>query len=251
MKPRNLILLGVTSFVITAIWNTPASFVYQYIPHNNVQLQGLLGTIWKGEADEVISKNITLNNISWSFNPLESLKSFSLKTDVVIQDSELTANGLVGINIAKTISLNNTQFETTGVLISKVQKIVKISGDIKGNISHFALIKGELPELEATYQWKQGRLIAPIRIQPAGDYTIHITLNDNGLNANISSNDAPLALSGTAQIDKKWQYSTDIKIKPAHASAKGTMNILRLAVGTLETDGSAIIKYKGQLEPFY
>lgn len=251
MKLRNLILLGVASFALTAIWKTPASFIYQYVPHENIQLQGLSGTIWKGEADEVISKKLTLNNVTWSFNPLESLTSFSLKTDIAIQDPELTAKGLVGINIAQTISLDNTQFETTGAFISKMQKIAKLSGDIKGNITHFTLAKGELPELDATYQWKQGVLTAPIRIQPAGDYAISISPSDNGLNAKISSNDAPLVLSGTANIDDKWQYSTDINIKPANASAKGTMNILRMAIGKLEADGSAVIKYKGQLKPFY
>ncbi len=251
MKLRNLILLGIASFTVTAIWKTPASFAYQYLPHDNVQLQGLSGTIWKGEADELISKKINLHNITWSFNLLKSLSSFSLKTDIEIQDTELTVKGLVGINMAQTISLDHTQVETTGAFISKMQKIAKLNGDIKGNINHFELAKGELPELEATYQWQQGTLIAPIRIQPAGDYAIRISPSDNGLDAKISSNNAPLALSGTAKIDKKWQYTTDIKIKAANASAKGTMNILRMAVGKLEADGSAVIKQKGQLKPFY
>ena len=251
MKLRNLILLGVSSFLVTAIWKTPASFVYQYVSHKNIQLQGLSGTIWNGKADELVSKNLTLNNVAWRFNPLKSLASLSLKTNIAIQDPELTANGLVGINMSQTISLDNTQFEATGAFISKMQKIAKLSGDIKGNITHLTLAKGELPELEATYQWKQGVLIAPIRIQPAGDYMVSISPSDDGLKAKINSHDAPLVLNGTAKINNKWQYSTDINIKPANASAKGTMNILRIAVGKLEADGSAVIKYKGQLKPFY
>ncbi|RTZ65150.1 MAG: hypothetical protein DSZ29_04685 [Aquificaceae bacterium] len=251
MKLRNLILLGIASFAVTAIWKTPARFAYQYAPHDKVQLQGLSGTIWKGEAKELISKTFTLNNLAWSINLLESLKSFSLKTDIAVQDPELTMNGLVGINLAKTISLDNTQIETTGAFISKIQKIAKFSGDLKGNIKHFSLAKGELPVLDASYQWKQGILTAPIKIQPAGDYALSITPSDKGLSAKISSKDAPLMLSGTANIDDKWQYVTDIKIKPANASAKGTMNILRMAVGKLESDGSAVIKQKGQLKPFY
>ncbi|HIO92331.1 MAG TPA: type II secretion system protein N [Leucothrix mucor] len=251
MKLGKLILLGTVSFAATAIWKTPANFVYQYVPHENMQLQGLSGTIWKGEADELITKNISVNNVAWSVDLLQSLLNLSLKTNVTVQDSEISANGLVGINLAQTITLDNAQFEATGSFISKLQKMAKLSGDIKGNITHLKLVKGELPELEASYQWKQGMLLAPMRIQPAGDYAVSISPDDNGLSAKISSKDAPLMLSGTAKIDDKWQYVTDIKIKPANASAKGTMNILRTVLGKLEADGSALIKQKGQLKPFY
>ena len=251
MKLRNLILLGISSFSITAIWQTPASFVYQHVPQDKVQLHGLSGTIWSGEADEMISKKLSLNNISWSVNVLESLMSLSLQTDIKIQDSELSLDGLFGISPTQTISLKNTNFKTTGVFISKLQKMAKLSGDISGNVRYLQLAKGKLPELDANYQWKQGTLAAPIRIQPAGDYAIRVSPNDNGLTAKISSKNAPLALSGTAKINKEWKYNTDITIKPANASAKGTMNILRMAVGKLEADGSAVIKQQGQLKPLY
>jgi general secretion pathway protein N len=251
MKLNHLILLGITSFSATAIWNLPATFAYQYLPHQSVQLNGLEGTVWNGKAKEITTPQLTLNNISWSIDVLQSLMSLGLKSNIDIQDPDLTFKGLAGFNISQTISLENAFFETSGAFASTVQKVVKLRGDIKGNIKHFELAKGQLPVLDANCYWKQGELLSPIRLKPAGDYSIIIKPSHNGLTANIGSNNAPLALSGDAKIDTNWKYKTNINIKAAMASGKGTMNMIKMLVGKLEKDGSAIIKQHGQFKPFY
>jgi general secretion pathway protein N len=251
MKLRNLILLGISSFSATAIWNIPAAFAYQYAPLKNIQVNGLSGTVWNGEAKEVVTKKLTLNNISWSVDLLKSLTSLGLKSNIEIQDPDITFKGLAGFNISQTISLDDAQIETTGAFASKFQKLAKLRGDIKGSIKHFEMAKGKLPVLDANYQWKQGELLSPMRIQPAGDYSVIIKPSDNGLTANIGSSNAPLELSGDAKIDTNWKYKTNIKIKAANASGRGTMNMVKMAVGRLENDGSAIIKQQGQLQAFY
>ncbi len=251
MKLRNLILLAILSFSAAALWKMPASFAYQYIPQGNIQAQGISGTIWKGEAKQVTLNKITLQNISWSVDPLESLTSFALKSQLQIQDPDLNLNGLVGLNMSQTLTLDNMKIEASGAFASKFQKLAKISGDIKANINYLELIKGQLPIIDATIQWQQGELITPIKIRPAGDYSILITPNDKGLKAKISSHKAPLILSGEANIDKKWKYNTHINIKASTTANRGIMNMLKMVVGKLEPDGSALIKQQGQLKAFY
>lgn len=251
MKLRNLILLGIVSFSAAALWKMPASFAYQYIPQGNVQAQGISGTIWNGEAKQITLKKITLQNISWSVDPLKSLTSLALKSHLQIQDPDLNLAGLVGMNISQSLSLDNMQIEATGAFISKFQKLAKIKGDIKADITHFELDQGELPVVDATIQWQQAELIAPIRIRPAGDYSIIITPNDKGLNAKISSHKAPLIINGEVNVDQQWKYTTNINIKAATVANRGIMNMLKMVVGKLERDGSALIKQQGQLKAFY
>ncbi len=251
MKLKSLILLSILSFGIAALWKMPASFAYQYIPQGNIQAQGLSGTIWKGEAKQMSLNKIVLQNISWSVDPLKSLTSLALKSKLQIQDPNLNLNGLVGINMSQTLTLDNMSIEANGAFASKFQKLAKISGDIKANINHLELIKGQLPIMDATIQWQQGELLAPIKIRPAGNYSILITPNDQGLKAKISSHKAPLILSGEANIDKKWKYNTHINIKAATRANRGLMNMLKMVVGKLEPNGSALIKQQGQLKAFY
>lgn len=251
MKIRNLILLGIVSFGAAALWKMPANFAYQYAPHSHLQAQGISGTIWNGEAKQITLKKIQLDNVSWTIDPIKSLMSLGLKSQLQIQDPNLSVNGLAGINFSQTISLENTQIKATSAFISKFQKLARIKGDIKANITQLELVKNQLPLLDATVQWKQGELTAPIRISPAGDYSILVTPNDNGLNAKITSDQAPLILSGDVNISTDWKYTTNIKIKASTAANKGIMNMLKMVVGKLERDGSAIIKQQGQLKPFY
>lgn len=250
MKLRNLILLGVASFAVTAIWKMPASFAYQFLPQDKVKLQGLSGTVWDGKVKQATINNMSLSNIAWTVNVIETLSRFSLISDVSITDADVTANGLLGISPSQTITLDNTQVETTGAFITKLQKMVKLSGDISSHIRHLSVSKGELPVLDANILLKQGALIAPMRIAAVGDYSIVVEPTDNGLNAKISSNEAPLQLSGDATIDHKWNYNTNINIKPTKTAGKGLVNVLKLA-GKPAKDGSIPIKQKGQLKPFY
>ncbi|MCK5902754.1 MAG: type II secretion system protein N [Cocleimonas sp.] len=253
MKVRNLILLGISSFTIAAIWKTPASFAYQYLPVKAVQLNGISGTIWNGEIKDLQYKKLNLNNITWSVDPLKSLQSLSLKTHLEIQDPDLTLKGLMGIDIDQTLMMEDTQVETNGAFVSRLQKIAKLTGDFSATINYFSLAKGQLPELDAHYQWKRGKLIAPIRISSAGDYSVVVTSSNKGLNAKISSSAAPLAIKGEANIDKEWVYNAHVNIAPSNdnPSSKGIMNMLRMATGQLEADGSAVIKQQGKAKPFY
>ncbi len=251
MKLKGLIILGIISFSGAALWKMPANFAYQYIPHGNIQAQGISGTIWHGEAQQVTFKKVTLTNISWALNPIESLKSIALKSQIQVQDPDLSIKGLSGINFSQTLSLENTQIETSGAFVAKLQKMVRLSGDIEAHIRYLEMPKGELPILDANIQWKHGELVAPIRIRPAGDYSVLITPNDKGLNAQISSHKAPLVLTGEANIDREWKYNTQIEIKATTTANRGIMNMLKMMVGKLEKDGSAIIKQQGQLTAFY
>lgn len=250
MKLRNLIILGLVSFSAAALWKMPASFASQFLPEDTVKLQGLTGTVWNGKAKEASFNDISLKNVSWSINLLESFSSFSLKSDIDIVDSDITANGLFGVNSSQTITLENAQVETTGAFIGNFQKMIKLKGDISSNIRSLSLSKGELPKLDANILLKQGTLVAPMNISPAGDYSIAVEPVDNGLKAKISSNEAPLQLGGEANIDDKWNYTTDINIKPTKTAGKGLVNVLKLA-GKPAKDGSIPIKQKGQLKPFY
>ena len=251
MKLKGLILLGIVSFSAAALWKMPASFAYQHIPHGNIQAQGISGTIWYGKAEQISFKKITVNNVSWAFNPIESLKSVALKTQIQIQDADLSANGLAGVNLSQTLYLENAQIEISAAFIAKLQRMAKLKGDIEAKITYLELAKGVLPIIDANIHWKQGELITPIRIRPAGDYSLIITPDNNkGLNAKINSHKAPLILEGEANIDSQWKYNTNIKIKATPAN-QGIMNMLKMVIGKLEKDGSAIIKQQGQLTAFY
>lgn len=251
MKTRNLILLGVASFAVAALWKTPASFVTNVLPDDQLQATGLSGTIWNGQAQQVTINKTVLQNVSWSVKPLASLLSLSLKSNFTVDDPQIKANGIVGYGLGNTLSLSDTRFDTNGEFISRFIKLAKIKGDLLGQIKAFSLSKGELPEVEAVYQLQQGELIAPMRIQPTGDYKVAVSPQGTGLIANLSSNEAPLELSGNATIDEQWNWQTDIKIKPAAGANPGIMNVLKMAAGKLEADGSAVIRQKGQMTPVY
>lgn len=71
-------------FLIALVVTVPARFALQFVPlPPAVQIGGVEGTLWRGEADTVLVDGTMLRNLNWQVQPL------SLLTGRVVADIEL------------------------------------------------------------------------------------------------------------------------------------------------------------------
>jgi len=123
MRTFKLILLGLVTFAITALWLTPAAFVAPYIERAapNVKITNASGTIWNGEATSVQANNFDLGAVDWKLRPLKSLLSLSLVTDLTVEGNELNASGNVAYGLDQSIKLNTVKFDADAGMIKRFQ----------------------------------------------------------------------------------------------------------------------------------
>jgi general secretion pathway protein N len=244
---KKILFLGLLAFLAAALWQLPLSYAKPYAEKyvRGLQLKGVSGTVWNGEAQQLIANNRNLENVKWNVKPLESLTSLSLKFDFDMKGRDLTANGLAGITPNKTLILNNTQFELSASYINKQQRLAKLSGDITGNIKYAELNQKDLPIIDGIVDWKEAAVSSPIKLAQ-GDYHAIITPDSGNLNIQLSSSDAPVELGGKITLNKEWIYKTDLNIKATDPNLAPMMGLL----GKKQANGAVNIKRQGDLKPF-
>ena len=163
---KKIIFLGLLAFLVAALWQLPLSYAKPYAEKyvRGLKLEGTSGTIWKGEAKQLIANNTNFEKVKWNVKPLESLTSLSLKFDFDIQGRDLTAKGLAGIKPNKTLVIDNTLFDLNASYINKQQRFAKLSGDIKGNIKHAEINQQDLPMIDGIIDWKEAAVSSPIKL---------------------------------------------------------------------------------------
>ena len=244
---KKIIFLGLLSFLAAALWQLPLSFANPYLVKyvKGVTLEDVSGTVWNGEAKHLFANDIDFEKVKWSVKPLQSLTSFSLKFDFDIQGRDLTANGLAGITLNKTLILDKTKFDLNASYLNTQQRFAMLSGDIKGNIKHAEINQKDLPIVNGTIDWKEAALNSPIKLTQ-GDYHAVITPDAGDMNIKLSSSDAPVELAGTIKLNKEWLYDTDLKIKSADPSIISMIGM----IGEKQADDMVNIKQKGDLKPY-
>lgn len=244
---KKKVLLGVLSFLLAALWLLPLSIVKPYVEKmaQGFKLGGVSGTVWNGEALNFTANNQYLGKVNWQVQPLQSLTSLSLKTIFNIDGDELSAKGLAGLTLDKKITLNDTQFDLNASYINKLQKNVKLAGNFKGNIKYAEIGQQKVPNVDGILDWKEGAIDSPINVE-AGDYRAVIIPVSGDLEISLSSNEAPIELSGDLKLKSDWTFTTNLKAK---ANIPGLTSMLNIA-GKPQADGTVLINQTGNLKPY-
>ncbi len=247
---KKVIILSSVVFLIALLLKTPASIIASQVEKNTpVVLQGVSGSLWKGNAARVVFKGIDLGEASWTLSPL-GLVTGSARGDFRLKGKELTANGAYKISISKTLMLDDVQFTASGYFINKTQRYAKLTGNFRGTIEHLEMQQNEPltpPLVSGLLNWEKGGLDSPIKL-PVGNYQLKIEPESEGkLIGKITANDAPVDIKGQIVLDNKWQYQADLKLKTTArgASLKGMLSM----IGQPKADGYIHIKEKGSLTP--
>ncbi len=250
MRTFKLILLGLLTFVLAALWLTPAAFVAPYIEKAapNLKIANASGTIWNGQAGSVRTNNFDLGSVDWKIRPLKSLLSLALVTDLDIQGPELNAAGTAAYGSDKSIRLESIKFDAEAGIIRRFQPQVQLTGKFEGLIDDAEIVPGGFPVVNGVVNLVNGGVIFP-RVEP-GNYRADIKSEDSSLIAEISSVDSPLSLDGKASINSDWQYQSDVLAKGSSELNPMVMNLLRPVAGNNPgPDGSLRINRKGKIQP--
>ena len=251
MKTFKLILLGLLTFIITAVWLAPAAFVAPYIQRlaPNIAISGSSGTIWNGAANNLQVNNFDLGQVNWKVLPLKSLTSLSLVSDVTVNGAEITAKGQAAYAYDRTIRLNDVQFAAESSLVARFQPMARLAGTFQGIVNEAEIRPQVFPSITGVLNWIQGSITFPVRLTP-GNYRADISSKDETITAKIESADAPLELNGTTSLNSQWQYQADVVAKAKPGVPPLLNNLLRSAAGgNPAADGSVQIKRKGSIKP--
>lgn len=261
-KPLSLItllMIGLLSFIISFIWQLPATLVLPYAEAPlKARFTGISGTIWQGKIQQVQinhkGKMLDLGQAIWTFKPKRLLQA-QLALDVQLQKAApqaLRFDGTLFAKIDQTIGLDKTQFQVSMAQIkSFVPKAALLTGNINGDIQQLTWQDKTLPpQLTGTFQWQGGTTFPKIAV---GQYRATVkpeqAETQQGLRAELDALAAPFNLAGTIRLDQQWQYNLALNLGQNEQTDEALAHLLKMA-GKADTNGIINLKKQGSVQPY-
>lgn len=246
---KKILFLGLLTFIAALLWQAPATLLTTHLEQNNpgLSIKGIEGQFWKGSAEQVSYQQNPLGTATWTISPLGLLMA-GFSGHLTLNSPDFNVDGRFISGMDGSLLLNDMRFDVSSQWINRVQNYTILAGNFRGLITELESKPSnptEPPLINGTLNWEQGAIKKPLSL-PTGNYRLAITPDTNGkLTAKLSANKAPLEIKGTLTLDKKWQYSTDLKVKttPTGKALKGFLSM----TGKKNTDGSVQIKKSGTL----
>lgn len=247
---RRLFLLLLVLIVIGAVvaWTLPADLALRWLKPNfgPMQLSGVSGTVWQGQASSVSAFGTPLGAMRWSVEKSPLLLR-RVVARVGLSGGAIVVDGDVTRDADGSVLVQNSTFKLPAEVAAPALDIpaLKLHGTIEGRLDEARLANGWVSGARGTARWREaavsgeaearlGELIAEFASQPDG--TIAGTVKDDG-----SSN---LEVAGQFVVSS-GQFDATARLVARNGDLQVT-EALRY-IGEPQPDGSSLLKIHGQL----
>ena len=250
MKPSRMIMLGIFSFLLFLIINTPAAVIRHVIPQSGtpvIKLGTLDGSLWNGSAGFVRINQHEFTDLNWSLKTWKLLLgTLSLSVDGNYQQGPV--NGDVSISANRTLSLNNVNAQLDAKLLGNIVQIPigELDGVIRIQLRDAVLSESTVPSANGIINWSQASITVA---ETASLGNVALTLAESAdapLTVRISNQGGDIKLDGNARLTQAGDYKLELNMLPSENASNNIANSLKLFAKS-QADGNYLFTNSGNL----
>lgn len=251
-RGSRLIVLGVVAYLVFLLATLPASFLTRYVlPATNVaravQLQGVSGSLWQGQAAEARLNNFNLGKLNWEFRGWGLLLG---KIDLLLRFAGDTTQGRAQIRmgLGSGISASNVDVQMPAERLAPLMYgfPISLAGEVHGNLKELELEPGRTLQARGRIVWRAAALRAPQNIE-LGDIVTTLEPVNHGSKLTIKDQgQGPVEMDITITVKGNGEYKMNGWMKPRDASQQHITEGLRL-IGRADNAGRYWVAYNGIL----
>jgi general secretion pathway protein N len=250
---RRLIYLGIISYLVFLLYALPASFLTRYIlpsipSARAVSLQGVHGSVWKGQASNARISNFSLGKLQWDLRAWGLLLG-KLRVHLKFNQDGTSGAGLIDIGMGGSLSAQdvNLQFPAESLMPLLYGFPISIAGELRGNFKTIDIEPGEVMQMQGRVVWQGAALRAPQNVD-MGD--ILITLEPFNRGSKILIKDqghGPIETEINIVTKGTGDYRMNGWLKARDSSQQHITETLRL-IGRADNSGKVWVGYNGKLK---
>jgi general secretion pathway protein N len=241
------VALGLIAYLLTLIYTIPAHLITPYLP-SDVHLIDAGGTVWNGQAGNLQLKEFDFGEVMWHIQPLylaigQARANFSFhqthlngQGDVTIRPHSL---GLEDLHISGKTDFINPYISAYGA---------SLDGEVKLNISSLWAHQTGPEQADGHLILQNAQLLTPTELA-LGDIEVKLEQRGETAVATLKNKGNTLNLSGTANINPGWRYTTNLTIAPTPSTPDNLKQSLTL-LGRTDTRGAVALSNSGIIPIF-
>lgn len=218
-KTAILVFVGLLLFIVFLIAKMPANQILSRVTlPENISVTGVSGTLWNGNATQVIYEGLQVLDVNWQLDFLPLLigrASLNIDAGSTRDPDSIAFNGDVVVSRSHLAINDGTLFAPTPLLLAQVQLPLPVSakGRVKVEIDELDYAKEGCETLTGTGYWLNGE-VAGLQEQIAlGNFEASLHC-DNGPVEVTTNPENSLNMAGTVTIHHNGKFAVVGKFKP-------------------------------------
>jgi general secretion pathway protein N len=245
-----LLLLVLIAIVVAMLWSLPARFVFDRFSARvqPLRLQGIEGTLWRGEAAMASYAAKPLGPVQWQLDPLPLLRGAAVG-EMRLDNVQMNASS--GFRATRTrLELANAKATFPASLLAPVLDIpsLVLLGTVEIDMQDVVIDAGIIRSAIGTLTWSDvgvsgaaearlGKLI--VSFAPRVDGVVEGLVHDDG---------GPLQATGSVEL-RGLEFKADIKLN-ARAGHDQIREAL-LYIGERSPDGGSVLRVEGYINKLF
>ena len=241
-KKQLLILLF--ALLLMLILQFPAITVINSINKNNLKVNGVNGTVWKGSASEISSNEIYLRQTKWKIVPSELLKG-NLTFDI----STYPYNGQLKFNLILDLMNNLSATDIKGNFPNDILEIIApflgVSSEIDMNIKSLSLDNKDINQLEGQILLNN-LVMKGISNRVLGSYKIDLFERNGEIYGSIDDVSGEVDIAATMSLTLSGKYIIDGAVSEKQNTSNQVRTILSF-LGAENENGQRSFRFEGEI----
>ena len=232
------------ALLLMLILQFPAITLINSINKNNLKVNGVNGTVWKGSASEISSNEIYLRQTNWKIVPSELLKG-NLTFDI----STYPYNGQLKFNLILDLMNNLSATDIKGNFPNDILEIIApflgVSSEIDMNIKSLSLNNKNINQLEGQILLNN-LVMKGISNRVLGSYKIDLFERNGEIYGSIDDISGEVDIAATMSLTLSGKYIIDGSVSTKQNTSNQVRTILSF-LGAENENGRRSFRFEGEI----
>ena len=241
---KKQVLVSLFALLLMLILQFPAITAINSINKNNLKVNGVNGTVWKGSASEISSNEIYLRQTKWKIAPSELLKG-NLTFDI----STYPFNGQLKFNLILDLMNNLSAMDIKGNFPNDILEIIApflgVSSEIDMNIKSLSLNNKGINQLEGQILLNN-LVMKGISNRVLGSYKIDLFERNGEIYGSIDDVSGEVDIAATMSLTLSGKYIIDGAVSEKQNTSNQVRTILSF-LGAENENGQRSFRFEGEI----
>ncbi len=241
---KKQLLISLFALLLMLILQFPAITAINSINKNNLKVNGVNGTVWKGSASEISSNEIYLRQTKWKIVPSELLKG-NLTFDI----STYPFNGQLKFNLILDLMNNLSATDIKGNFPNDTLEIIApflgVSSEIDMNIKSLSLDNKDINQLEGQILLNN-LVMKGISNRVLGSYKIDLFERNSEIYGSIDDVSGEVDIAATMSLTLSGKYIIDGAVSAKQNTSNQVRTILSF-LGAQNENGQRSFRFEGEI----
>ena len=241
---KKQLLISLLIILLMLILQFPAITAINSINKNNLKVNGVNGTVWKGSASEISSNEIYLRQTRWKIVPSELLKG-NLTFDI----STYPFNGQLKFNLILDLMNNLSATDIKGNFPNDTLEIIApflgVSSEIDMNIKSLSLDNKDINQLEGQILLNN-LVMKGISNRVLGSYKIDLFERNSEIYGSIDDVSGEVDIAATMSLTLSGKYIIDGAVSAKQNTSNQVRTILSF-LGAQNENGQRSFRFEGEI----